>query len=449
MSTFGLLLAAEEVARLAGAHALSHFRQDGLVVETKHDGSPVTNADREAERLAREWIEQRFPEDGIVGEELGTIRPNARRQWFLDPIDGTKAFVRGVPLWGTLVAVAEGNTVLAGALFCPALDELVVAERGAGCFWNGRRAWVSSVSSLNEATVVTTDVRSIPTGLERLLRRGEVCRTWGDCYGYLLVATGRADVMVDPVMSVWDSAALQPIIEEAGGVFTDFGGKATAFGGSAVATNAKLAVEVRALLAGPSVAKPVMPQGEGAGLVTVVTQDARTGEVLMVAHADAESIAATQRTGQMHYHSRKRGLWHKGATSGNTQQVVSLDLDCDADAILARVIPAGPACHTGDRTCFHSAPAPDALTALDRTIAARASGPVGGTSYTQKLLGDRNLRLKKLGEEAAELVMALTEKDAPRAAEEAADLLYHLLVALRSLGLGLEDVREVLGKRSR
>lgn len=425
----------EQVARLAGGEALSRFRAAALEVETKPDGSPVTAADRATEQVARDFITRNFPEDGIVGEELGVTRPAARRRWYLDPIDGTRAFVRGVPLWGTLVAVVEDETVLAGAIYCPAVDECVVAERGAGCFWNGRPTRVSEVASLAAATILTTDVQSPTPGLDRLLRQGAMSRTWGDCYGYVLVATGRAEVMVDLIMNPWDSAALQPIIEEAGGVFTDLAGNATAFGGSSLACNAKLAVQVQQLLA-------------GTGLLTVVTQDARTGEVLMVAHTDAEALAASARTGEMHYHSRKRGLWHKGATSGNIQKVVSLDYDCDADAILARVIPKGPACHTGARTCFHEAPAPDALTALDRTIAARAAAPAAG-SYTQKLLADRNLRLKKLGEETAELLVALAEPDGARAREEAADLVYHLLVALRPLGLGLDDIREVLERRQR
>jgi len=189
---------------------------------------------------------------------------------------------------------------------------------------------------------------------------------------------------------------------------------------------------------------------KGGGLVTVVTQDARTGDVLMVAHADREALERTLATGQMHYRSRTRGLWHKGATSGNTQQVVSLRADCDGDTVLARVEKAGPACHTGDVTCFGPG-REDALAALDATLAERAARPDAPgekPSYTRRLLADRNLRLKKLGEEAAELVTACADADAGRAAEEAADLLYHLLVAVRPLGLSLEDVKAVLARRA-
>ena len=189
---------------------------------------------------------------------------------------------------------------------------------------------------------------------------------------------------------------------------------------------------------------------KGGGLVTVVTQDAETGAVLMVAHADREALERTLLTGEMHYRSRSRGLWHKGATSGNTQKVVSLTPDCDGDAVLARVEKAGPACHTGAVSCFAALPA-EALSALDATIAARAAQPQGPeekTSYTRKLLDNRNLRLKKLGEEAAELVTACADGDRERAAEEAADLLYHLLVAVRPLGVDLDSIRGVLAARA-
>lgn len=185
---------------------------------------------------------------------------------------------------------------------------------------------------------------------------------------------------------------------------------------------------------------------KGGGLVTVVAQDARTSAVLMVAHANREALALTVSTGEMHYTSRRRGLWRKGETSGNVQRVVSLAADCDRDVVLATVIPAGPACHDGTTTCFGEGTM-DPLRALDATIAARAqSAPTG--SYTSKLLGNRNLRLKKLGEEAAELVTACADGDRERATEEAADLLYHALVALRAVGGSLEDVAAVLARRA-
>jgi histidinol-phosphatase len=235
--------AAAELATLAGGIALSYWRTD-LAVEWKEDGSPVTRADREAERHARGWIAERFPGDGILGEEFGDRPGTSGRRWILDPVDGTKSFVRGVPLWGTLVAVAEGEQVLAGAMCFPALGEVIAAAPGDGCWHGGSRVRVSAVHSLSSATVLATDVG----GLQALAGHAAIARTWGDCYGYLLVATGRAEVMVDLRMSDWDSACLLPIIEEAGGVFTDLAGRRTAFGGSAIATNAALASEARRFL---------------------------------------------------------------------------------------------------------------------------------------------------------------------------------------------------------
>jgi phosphoribosyl-ATP pyrophosphohydrolase/phosphoribosyl-AMP cyclohydrolase len=193
---------------------------------------------------------------------------------------------------------------------------------------------------------------------------------------------------------------------------------------------------------------PELDFNKGGGLITVVTQHAVTGAVLMLAHMDREALDRTIDTGEMHYRSRTRGLWHKGATSGNTQRVVSLTPDCDGDAILARVIPAGPACHTGSMSCFEQASNGDALTALASVIESRAQGTATGHGYTQRLLADRNLRLKKLGEEVAELVLGLADNDNNRAAEEGADLLYHALVALRAQGVTLNDVRQVLAARA-
>ncbi len=201
------------------------------------------------------------------------------------------------------------------------------------------------------------------------------------------------------------------------------------------------------------------------GVVTVIAQDAITGAVLMVAQADRDALAHTLATGEMHYRSRSRGLWHKGATSGHTQRVLSLAPDCDGDAVLARVIPAGPACHTGSVSCFGPG-AGDMLSTLDQRIAnrLRASGAdashttapteplaperVAPPSYTQRLGRDRNLRLKKLGEETAELVAACADGDQRRIVEEAADLLYHLLVAARVAGVSLNDIRTVLARRA-
>ena len=244
-----LLQAVSEVAALAGARALAYWRRP-VAVEWKPDGSPVTRADREGETTAREWIAKRFPNDAILGEEFGLTQGTSGRRWLIDPVDGTKTFVRGVPLWGTLVAVVEDQEVLAGAAAFPAVNELIAAGVGEGCWHDGNRAAVSTVARIEDATILTTAMEgagpdSRQEQIQRLASRAAIARTWGDCYGYLLVATGRAEAMLDARMGEWDSAALLPIIQEAGGVFTDWGGKVTGLGGSAVATNALLSGEVR------------------------------------------------------------------------------------------------------------------------------------------------------------------------------------------------------------
>lgn len=190
---------------------------------------------------------------------------------------------------------------------------------------------------------------------------------------------------------------------------------------------------------------------KGGGLVTVVAQDATTGAVLMVAHASRDAVQRTVDSSEMHYTSRTRGLWRKGATSGNTQRVVSLSLDCDGDSVLARVIPAGPACHEGTVSCFGEvALEPDAVATVSAVIESRADSlqSSDAPTYTQRLLTDRNLRLKKLGEEAAELVTACADDDRARAVQEGADLFYHALVALRSVGVSFRDVQQVLSERA-
>jgi phosphoribosyl-ATP pyrophosphohydrolase/phosphoribosyl-AMP cyclohydrolase len=191
----------------------------------------------------------------------------------------------------------------------------------------------------------------------------------------------------------------------------------------------------------------------GEGRVTVVTQDAGSAAVLMVAGADREALDLTLSTGVMHYRSRTRGLWKKGATSGNTQRLISLVADCDGDALLALVDPAGPACHTGAASCFGNVSgAAGGMARLDAVIAMRAAAPPepgAPPGYTRALLQDRNLRLKKLGEEAAELAVACADGDRERAVAEAADLVYHALVALRAVGAGWSDVLATLAARSR
>lgn len=247
-----LLQAVADVARLAGDTAHSLYGTS-IHVELKGDGSPVTHADRAAERAARAWIEKRFPEHGIVGEELGATRADAELRWFIDPIDGTQSFIRGVPLWGSLTAVARGEEILAGAIYCPAVNELVCAAVGEGAWCNGVRVHVSNISAVRDAAVLTTDpgFAAHPgrgDAWQTLARQARIARGWSDCYGYLLVATGRSEVMVDPAMTPWDAAALLPVIGEAGGVIVDWAGRVTAFGDGIIASNAALASRVHEIL---------------------------------------------------------------------------------------------------------------------------------------------------------------------------------------------------------
>ena len=249
-----LLEAAESAARAAGEITLRYFG-DVLDAEEKSDGTPVTRADREAEALLRERIEGRFPDHGILGEEFGETRPDAHVRWILDPIDGTRSFMQGVPLYGVMIGVEVEGEPRVGVVRFPALDETVAAATGLGCRWNGRTGAVSDVASVEEAVVLTTDEERIRSGSEapgwpELSRRARIVRTWGDCYGHCLVATGRAEAMVDPVLATWDAAPLLPIVTEAGGTFTDLAGEATVHGGSGVSTNGVLHSKVLELLEG-------------------------------------------------------------------------------------------------------------------------------------------------------------------------------------------------------
>jgi len=240
-----LLGFALELARAAGDHTLRYFgsRMDHAA---KGDGSPVTIADREAEVLLRERIAARFPEHGVLGEEHGESNPGARVRWILDPIDGTRSFMRGVPLYGVLVGVEVGGLAAVGVAHFPALGETVAAGTGLGCTWNGKPCRVSPVTRLSDALVLTTDPRAVADdpGWHALEGQASTVRGWSDCYGHALVATGRAEVMLDPVMNAWDSAPFLPIVTEAGGRFTDRGGVATIHGGSAVSTNGALHAQV-------------------------------------------------------------------------------------------------------------------------------------------------------------------------------------------------------------
>lgn len=256
---------ARQFAVEAGKLTLRHFQQAGLRVEEKADQSPVTAADREAEQRLRERIAERFPQDGVLGEEFGETQGNSGVRWILDPIDGTKSFICGVPLYGTMVGVEFEGRCHVGVVYLPGLDEGVFARTGEGTYWFGgnetpRRCSVSQTDRLDRASFVTSQVSTFETrgaaeGYRELERRAKVTRTWGDCYGYFLVAQGRVDLMVDPIFNVWDAAAIQPILQEAGGVLTNWRGEETIHGGEGVACNRRLLPEVLEILSRYSPAK--------------------------------------------------------------------------------------------------------------------------------------------------------------------------------------------------
>lgn len=237
-----LLAVAIEAAYLGGRRTLAYFNA-GTAVEYKNDSTPVTRADREAEQIIREHIARYFPDHTIIGEEHGQTAGNPDYRWIVDPLDGTKTFVQGVPLYGTLVAVEVEGAPVVGVVYMPALDEMVNAGKGMGCWWNGRCARVSTVDRLEDAAVMVTNTTAAmkrSDAYEKLAATTRLQRTWGDCYGYVLVATGRAEVALDPAMNAWDCGPLLTILTEAGGRFTTWSGEATIWGPDAVGTNAAL-----------------------------------------------------------------------------------------------------------------------------------------------------------------------------------------------------------------
>ena len=231
---------ARDTAIRAGGVTLDYFRK-GIRVENKSDMSPVTVADRETEQFIRREIQKKFPGHGIIGEEFGVDDSGSPFRWIIDPIDGTKSFIRGIPLYTVLIALEyEGEPVI-GVIHNPFMNETVWAASGTGCFFNGTRCRVGEKENIGDALVLVTDcahcAKNHPGFFSRLMQISGQCRTWGDAYGYLMVATGRADAMIDPVLKIWDVAPLRPIITEAGGAFTDIHGSAAVYPESAVAAN--------------------------------------------------------------------------------------------------------------------------------------------------------------------------------------------------------------------
>lgn len=247
-----LLKNAVEWAQLGGNHTLSYFRKTFEIVE-KQDHSPVTIADRETELLLRKKIEETYPTHGIIGEEYGIKVGTEAITWVLDPIDGTKSFIHGVPLYTTLIGVLIENKPIIGVIYAPATQEIAYACKGKGAYYNHELTHVRPCSDLAQATFLTTElsfIRSEGYGefFEAVHDSCKIHRTWGDAYGHMKVAAGQADFMFDPLLNIWDAAALAPIIEEAGGIFSDTKGKFTIHTGNGFSCSPQLYPQIIALL---------------------------------------------------------------------------------------------------------------------------------------------------------------------------------------------------------
>ncbi|HMQ53647.1 MAG TPA: inositol monophosphatase family protein [Anaerolineae bacterium] len=245
---------AVETAWQAGQLTLGYF-QTGLRPDFKSDDSPVTAADREAERLIRSRIEARYPDHAIVGEEFGESSGSSHR-WIIDPIDGTRSFVRGIPMYGVLIGLEIDGVCEVGVARFPALGETIAAATGLGCWWNGRRARVSEAQQVRDGMLLHYDAANFAryckqAAWERVTQAGGFRAGWCDAYGYLLVATGRAELMLDPALYPWDGAPFIPILAEAGGYFGDWQGNPTIYGREGLATTQALLPEVLELLNGP------------------------------------------------------------------------------------------------------------------------------------------------------------------------------------------------------
>lgn len=247
-----LLDSARKIAREGGENTLKYFKKD-IHIETKSDRTPVTIADKESESIMRKMIRDEFPDHGILGEEFGRVNENSPIQWILDPIDGTLSFIHGVPLYTTLIGIVVKGKPLVGIIYAPVLDELCDAAIGLGTRLNDVSCSVRDCNSLSEATLLTTEYKDIVgRGFEKnyrnLMDQVHIHRSWGDAYGHMLVATGRADIMFDPVLNIWDAAPLLPVVAEAGGSFTDVNGNERIDSGSALSCNKSLFLKVKSIL---------------------------------------------------------------------------------------------------------------------------------------------------------------------------------------------------------
>ncbi len=248
MNLNSLREAALEISKIGGNHTLNYF-QKGVEVISKADDSPVTIADRETEELMREEILKRFPDHGIIGEEHGKTNESSSIQWVLDPIDGTKSFIHGVPFYTNLIGIMIDNEPVVGVINAPALNEVCIAAKGLGAEFNGKACTVKQTTDLKDSTFLVTEINrfnemGIQSMFQEFLDKTKVHRTWGDAYGHMMVAIGRAELMIDPQLSIWDAAALLPVVVESGGTFMDFKGKETIHTGEGFSCNKSLAPKV-------------------------------------------------------------------------------------------------------------------------------------------------------------------------------------------------------------
>jgi len=248
-----VLAAAVEAARAAGEIAMRYYR-GGVEVTIKPDRTPVTQADREAEQAITRMLGLAFPDWGFLGEEFGE-RGSREIRWIIDPIDGTRNFVRRIPIWAVLIALEEHGAITTGVVLNPVTGELFTARRGEGAYLNGERLRVSDCEAMKDATVLHAGLRLVREtghwdGFVRLFDAGSRTRGFGDYYGYGLVAEGKAEIYVEVDLKPWDVAPVKILVEEAGGRLTDFAGRPTIYGGTVLATNGRLHAEALRLLTG-------------------------------------------------------------------------------------------------------------------------------------------------------------------------------------------------------
>ncbi len=233
---------------------INNYYRTSFQIDTKSDESPVTIADKKAEEIMRELIMKEFPDHGILGEEFGIHKENAEYQWILDPIDGTKSFICGTPTFGTLIALTKNNEPVLGVINQPVLNEFLIGDNFSAEL-NNSKVQLRNCNKIEDAVLLTTDHLNIEKyqnidSFNNLTHKVKLYRNWGDCFGYYLVATGFADIMIDPIMSIWDTMALIPVIKGAGGVITDYYGNDAVKGNSTVAASKEIHAEVIRILNG-------------------------------------------------------------------------------------------------------------------------------------------------------------------------------------------------------